>query len=153
MLQKRIISWRNIKTRPFLSSFLWEKLSSVRSENLFLYRKKFFHKISVDDTKWRMRVRNNSWKNVGTCDVMYIMMLVRSAIIIFGYCDKDTQWHVMRINYIRNWVGWLLMTLAGELAREKSTIAWKRAISILNLVVKCLLSILWIPIKDIDKRR
>lgn len=46
------------------------------------------------------------------------MMFVRSAIIAVVRYDNNARWHVVQGNYIRNWVGRLLMTFAGKLSGE-----------------------------------
>lgn len=54
-----------------------------------------------------------------------MMMFARSAIIAVVRYDNNARWHVVQGNYIRNWIGWLLMAFAGKLSgetREKNAI-------------------------------
>ena len=43
---------------------------------------------------------------------------VHSVIIAVVRYDNNARWHVVQGNYIRNWVGRLLMAFAGNLLRE-----------------------------------
>jgi len=52
-------------------------------------------------------------------------MFAGSAIIAVVRYDNNVQWHVVQGNYIRNWVGWLLIAFAEKLLgeiREKTAI-------------------------------